>query len=338
MAAKDLLSQDEIDALLSGVDGGDVDIAAADQGPSDGVKTYNFASQDRIVRGRMPTLEMINERFARNLRIRLFNLLRCSPVISVEGIRMIKFGEYVHTLLMPSNLNIIKVKPLRGSALLIFNPKLVYSLVDCFFGGDGRFHTKIEGRDFTATEMRIVRKVVGMSFESLGEAWEPVLPVEFEYVGSEVNPHFANIVSPSEVVVVSTFHIDLEGGSGHLHVTMPYSMVEPIRELLDAGIQSNTVDKDSRWCTLLQEEVKTAEVELRSRLATTEITVGDLINFKAGDVLRMDLSETVLAYIDDVPVFRAKYGVSRGNYALQVDSLLHHSEITPHAIDIGAKL
>ena len=338
MAAKDLLSQDEIDALLSGVDGGDVDIAGADQGPSDGVKTYNFASQDRIVRGRMPTLEMINERFARNLRIRLFNLLRYSPVISVEGIRMIKFGEYVHTLLMPSNLNIIKVKPLRGSALLIFNPKLVYSLVDCFFGGDGRFHTKIEGRDFTATEMRIVRKVVGMSFESLGEAWEPVLPVEFEYVGSEVNPHFANIVSPSEVVVVSTFHIDLEGGSGHLHVTMPYSMVEPIRELLDAGIQSNTVDKDLRWCTLLQEEVKTAEVELRSRLATTEITVGDLINFKAGDVLRMDLPETVLAYIDDVPVFRAKYGVSRGNYALQVDSLLHHSDITPRAIDIGAKL
>lgn len=337
MAAKDLLSQDEIDALLSGVDDGDVDIAAADQGPSDGVKTYNFASQDRIVRGRMPTLEMINERFARNLRIRLFNLLRRSPAISVEGIRMIKFGEYVHTLLMPSNLNIIKVKPLRGSALLIFNPKLVYSLVDCFFGGDGRFHTKIEGRDFTATEMRIVRKVVGMSFESLGEAWEPVLPLEFEYVGSEVNPHFANIVSPSEVVVVSTFHIDLEGGSGHLHVTMPYSMVEPIRELLDAGIQSDTVDKDSRWCTLLQEEVKTAEVELRSRLATTEITVGDLINFKAGDVLRMDLSETVLAYIDDVPVFRAKYGVSRGNYALQVDSLLDHSEITPSAIDIGAK-
>jgi flagellar motor switch protein FliM len=285
----------------------------------------------------MPTLEMINERFARNLRIRLFNMLRRSPVISVEGIQMIKFGEYVHTLLMPSNLNVIKIKPLRGSALLVCNPKLVYSLVDCFFGGDGRFHTKIEGRDFTATEMRIVRKLVGMSFESLTEAWEPVLPLEFEYVGSEVNPHFANIVSPSEVVVVSTFHIDLEGGAGHLHVTMPYSMVEPIRELLDAGIQSDTIEKDARWSTLLQEEVKTAEVELRSRLATTEITVGDLINFKAGDVLRMDLPESVLAFIDDVPIFRAKYGVSRGSYALQVESLVRHSEITPRATDIGAK-
>ncbi len=337
MANKDLLSQDEIDALLSGVDGGDVDIEPIDDGPAGSIKNYNFASQDRIVRGRMPTLEMINERFARNLRIRLFNLLRRSPVISVEGIQMIKFGEYVHTLLMPSNLNVIKIKPLRGSALLVCNPKLVYSLVDCFFGGAGRFHTKIEGRDFTGTEMRIVRKLIDMSFESLSEAWEPVLPLEFEYVNSEVNPHFANIVSPSEVVVISTFHIDLEGGAGHLHVTMPYSMVEPIRELLDAGIQSDTLDKDSRWSSLLQEEVKTAEVELRTRLATTEITVGDLINFKAGDVLRMDLPETVLAFIDDVPVFRAKYGVSRGNYALQVDTLLRHSEITPRGgIDMGA--
>lgn len=338
MGNKDLLSQDEIDALLSGVDGGEVDIAAVDEGTADTAKTYNFASQDRIVRGRMRTLEIINERFARNLRIRLFDLLRRSPVISVEGVKMIKFGEYVQTLLIPSNLNVIKIKPLRGSALLVCNPKLVYSLVDCFFGGDGRFHAKMEGRDFTATEMRIVRKLVTMCFESLTDAWEPVLPLEFEYIGSEVNPHFANIVTPSEVVVISTFHIDLEGGAGHLHVAMPYSMVEPIRDLLDAGIQSDAIDKDARWSTLLQEEVKTAEVELRTRLATTEITVGDLIKFKAGDVLRMDLPETVLAYIDDVPVFRAKYGVSRGNYALQVDTLLRHSEITPRGgIDIGAK-
>jgi flagellar motor switch protein FliM len=337
VATKDILSQDEIDALLSGVDSGDVDIDPVDEGPTDGIKPYNFASQDRIVRGRMPTLEMINERFARNLRIRLFNMLRRSPVISVDGIQMLKFGDYVHTLLMPSNLNVIKIKPLRGSALLVCNPRLVYSLVDCFFGGDGRFHTKIEGRDFTAVEMRIVRKVIEMSFESLNLAWEPVLPLEFEYVGSEVNPHFANIVSPSEVVVISTFHIDLEGGAGHLHVTMPYSMVEPIRELLDAGIQSDTVEKDARWGTLLQEEVKTAAVELRSRLATTEITLGDLVNFKPGDVLRIDLPDFVLAFVEDVPVFRAKYGVSRGNYALQVVDLLRHSEITPRATDIGVR-
>ena len=334
-ANKNLLSQDEIDALLNGVDGGYVDTAPADEGPADGVKNYNFASQDRIVRGRMPTLEMVNERFARNLRIRLFNMLRRSPVISVEGVQMIKFSEYVHTLLMPSNLNVIKIKPLRGSALVVCNPKLVYTMVDCFFGGDGRFHTKIEGRDFTGTEMRIVRKLVDMIFESLSEAWDPVMKLEFEYVNSEVNPHFANIVSPSEVVVVSTFHIDLEAGAGHIHVTMPYSMVEPIRELLDAGVQSDTADKDHRWSALLQEEVRGAPVEIVCTLATAEFTVADLINMQAGDILRMELPDTVLVRVDDVPVFRAKYGVSRGNYALQVTELIHHSELSPRTLDLG---
>lgn len=336
MANTDLLSQAEIDALLSGVDSGDVDTAAADDAPVDGTREYDFGSQDRIVRGRMPTLEMINERFARNLRIKLFTLLRRSPVISVEGVQMLKFGEYVHTLLMPSNLNVIKIKPLRGSALLVCNPKLVYSLVECFFGGDGRFHTKIEGRDFTATEMRIVRKLVDMAFESLSEAWEPVMPLQFEYVNSEVNPHFANIVTPSEVVVVSTFHLDLDGGSGYLHVTMPYSMVEPIRELLDAGASSDTAEKDVRFGQVLQEEVKSAQVEIHSRLATTEITVQDLLNFQPGDILRIDLPETVTAQIDDVPVFRAKYGVSRGNFALQVVSMLRHSELTARSMERGA--
>lgn len=336
MANNDLLSQDEIDALLSGVDSGDVDTAGEDSSAPDGTRGYDFATQDRIVRGRMPTLEMVNERFARNLRIRLFNMLRRSPVISVEGVQMIKFGEYVHTLLMPSNLNVIKIKPLRGSALIVCNPKLVYSLVDCFFGGDGRFHTKIEGRDFTGTEMRIVRKLVDMCFESLTEAWEPVMPMQFEYQGAEINPHFANIVTPSEVVVVSTFHIDLEGGAGYLHVTMPYAMIEPIRDLLDAGIQSDVAEKDGRWSLLLQDEVKSAPIEINSTLATTELTVSDVLAFKPGDVLSFEMPESVMALVEDVPIFRAHYGVSRGNYALKVVEVLRHSQYSPRTMEVGS--
>ncbi len=335
-ANKDLLSQDEIDALLNGVDGGYVDTAPATEAPVDGVKGYNFASQDRIVRGRLPTLEMVNERFARNLRLHLFNMLRRSPMVSVEGVQMIKYGEYVNTLLMPSNLNLIKIKPLRGSALVVCNPKLIYSLVDCFFGGDGRFHTKIEGRDFSGTEMRIVRKLLDMIFDSLSEAWEPLMKLEFEYVNSEVNPHFANIVGASEVVVVSTFHVDLEAGAGRIHVTMPYSMVEPIRELLDAGVPNDTADKDNRWSALLQEEVRGAPVDIISTLATAEFTVADLIKMQAGDILRMELPDAVLARVDGVPVFRAKYGVSRGFYALEVTELIHHSELSPRTVDLGA--
>lgn len=335
MASNDLLSQDEIDALLSGVDSGDVDTAADESVTPDGARAYDFQTQDRIVRGRMPTLEMINERFARNLRIRLFNMLRRSPVISVEGVQMLKFGEYVHTLLMPSNLNVIKIKPLRGSALVVCNPKLVFSLVDCFFGGDGRFHTKIEGRDFTGTEMRIVRRLVEMVFESMHEAWEPVMPVQFEYQGAEINPHFANIVTPSEVVVVSTFHIDLEGGAGYLHITMPYAMIEPIRDMLDAGIQSDVAEKDARWGLLLQDEVKSAPVEISTTLATTDVTVRDVLEFKAGDILSFDMPETLVACVDEVPIFRARYGVSRGNLALKVVEMLRHCELTPRHVELG---
>jgi flagellar motor switch protein FliM len=336
MANSDLLSQEEIDALLSGVDGGDVDTDIDEDTDPGGTTTYDLASQDRIVRGRMPTLEMINERFARNFRISLFNILRRSPVVSVEGVQVLKFGEYVHTLLMPSSLNVVKIPPLRGSALIVFNPKLVFSLVDCFFGGDGRFHTKIEGRDFTGTEMRIVRKVLDIAFEGLKEAWEPVLPIDFQYINSEINPQFANIVSPGEVVVVSSFHVDVEAGAGYLQVAMPYAMVEPIRELLDAGVQNDVSEKDSRWSARLQDEIKTARVRLNSTLTTTEVTLRDIVQMKSGDVIDIEMPETVLARVGEVPVFRAKFGASRGNCALKVVETLRHAEPAGADLDLGS--
>lgn len=318
MASSDLLSQDEIDALLNGVDNGAVSTKADADADTGGVRSYDFTSQDRIVRGRMPTLEMINERFARNFRISLFNMLRRSPVISVEAVRMSKFNEYVHSLFMPSNLNMMKVRPLRGTALIVCNPKLVFALVDNFFGGDGRWHAKIEGREFTATEMRVVHKVLELVFKDLEEAWEPVFRVQFEYVSSEMNPQFANVVSPSEVVVVSSFQIELEGGGGELHVMLPYSMIEPIREILDAGVQSDVSDRDERWINSLREEVRSATVTIESTLAQTEITVRELMALQPGDIIPVDIPEVILAKVEGVPVFRGRLGASRGMCALQV--------------------
>lgn len=336
MANTDLLSQDEIDALLSGVDNGEIETEIEDAADGGAARSYDFSSQDRIVRGRMPTLEMINERLARNLRQSLFNLLRRSPVISVEGVQLSKFGEYVHTLLMPSNLNIVHMRPLKGSALIVCNPKLVFSLVDCFFGGEGRFYNKIEGRDFTITEMRIVRRFLDLVFADLSEAWEPVLPVQFEYMNSEVNPQFANIVTPSEVVVVSTFHIDLEAGSGYMHITLPYGMIEPIRELLDAGMQSDASEKDERWSQIMREEIKSARVNLNATLARTRMSLGDVLDLKPGDIFPVDLPQTVVAKINDVPVFRGVYGASRGRAALKVVETIRHSDLSPPTISLGA--
>jgi flagellar motor switch protein FliM len=314
----DLLSQEEIDALLHGVGSGDID-TDGDAELADGeAQNYDFTSQDRIVRGRMPTLEMINERFARYFRISLFNMLRRTAEISVGGVQMLKFAEYVHSLFVPTSLNLVKVNPLRGTGLFVFDPKLVFIVVDNYFGGDGRFPTKIEGREFTPTEQRVIQRILHQAFDDLVQAWRPVLPISFEYLNSEVNPQFANIVSPTEVVVVSTFHIELEGGGGALHVTLPYAMVEPIRDLLDAGVQSDRSEVDDRWRVAIREEMKGATVELSSVLAETNISMRDLMNLKAGDVIPIDFPEVVTLRAEDIPVFRGRFGVAQGNHAIKI--------------------
>lgn len=318
MAGSDLLSQDEIDALLHGVDDGDVETEKGLRSASGEPEGYDFQSQDRIVRGRMPTLEMINERFARYFRIRLFNFLRRSAEISASGIQMLKFSEYVHSLFVPTNLNIIRIRPLRGTALFVFDPSLVFTIVDSYFGGSGRFHNKVEGREFTATEMRVIRMILDMMFEDLVKAWTPVLNVEYEYVNSEVNPQFANIVSPTEVIVVSTIHIELEAGGGDIHISMPYSMLEPIRELLDAGIQSDRGDTDDRWQKALRSEIKTADIDVSSTLLEKQLTLKDILDFKPGDVIPVEMPERVILESQDIPMFKGKLGVSNGKYAIQI--------------------
>ncbi|HSX65850.1 MAG TPA: flagellar motor switch protein FliM [Pseudoxanthomonas sp.] len=313
----DLLSQDEIDALLHGVDSGAIETEDAPLDPTV-ARTYDFASQDRIVRGRLPTLEMINERFIRTWRIGLFNLLRRSADLSVRGIETIKFGEYLHSLYVPTNLNLIRLKPLRGVGLIVFEPKLVYTVVDNFFGGDGRYPAKIEGREFTQTEMRVIQLLLKQTFADLIDAWAPVMPVDFEYINSEVNPHFANIVSPREYVVVSRFHVELDGGGGDLHITLPYSMLEPIRELLDAGIQSDRVHDDDSFRDSTNDLLRTAHVTLSSVLTEKRINLRDLIKLKVGDILPIELPKSIPVCVEQVPVFTGEFGISNGNNAVKI--------------------
>lgn len=319
---QDLLSQDEIDALLHGVDDGDID-TDADLEPG-AVKAYDLTSQDRIVRGRMPTLEMINERFARYTRISMFNMLRRTADVSVGGIQIQKFGEYVHTLYVPTSLNMVKFRPLRGTALIILDAKLVFKLVDNFFGGDGR-HAKIEGREFTPTELRVVQMVLNQGFIDLSEAWKAVMPINFEYVHSEVNPSLANIVSPSEVVVVSTFHVELDGGGGELHITMPYSMIEPIREVLDAGLQSDSDEQDERWVKALREDVLAAKVDLECDVVRRELPLRDIVDLKAGDVIPIEFPDFHVVTANGVPMFRTQLGQHRGNLALKIKEFVDRS-------------
>ena len=317
----DILSQDEVDALLGGVDNGDVE-TDTDSLLDGEARPFDFNNQERIIRGRLPTLEMINERFARYFRVSFFGLLRKTPEISVNGIQMVKFSEYIQTLFVPTSLSLIKMEPLRGIGLIMLNPKLVFILVDNFFGGDGSIHAKIEGREFTHTELRVIEKVVQMCFVDLVKAWEPVMKVKFDYHNHEVNPHMANIVSPSEVIVVSSFHIELEGGGGDIHIVYPYSMLEPIRTVLDAGVQSDRGDIDERWAVLLKEELLHAKVNIQAIFAEKELKIADLLNFQAGDIIPIDMPEQMMVLAEEMPVMRGQYGEYQGNAAVKIEEII----------------
>ncbi len=318
--ADKFLSQDEVDALLKGVDGdsGD-DKPEADPGA---VRDYNLATQERIVRGRMPTLEIINERFARLVRIELFNFLRRTVEVSVGPVRITKYSDFVRNLMVPTNLNLVQMKPLRGTALMVFDPTLVFLVVDNMFGGDGRFHTRVEGRDFTQTEQRIIQRILNIVFETYSKSWEPVYPVQFEYVRSEMNTQFANIATPNEVIVATTFNVEMGSVSGEMHFCFPYSMIEPIRDMLSSPLQGEVLGADKRWVKLMTQQVQAAEIEIVADLAKTRMQLGDILNMKVGDVIPLNIAESIEAQVDGVPVMLCKYGMFNGQYALRVEKLL----------------
>ncbi|KQQ33430.1 flagellar motor switch protein FliM [Duganella sp. Leaf126] len=322
--ADNFLSQEEVDALLKGVNG-DQDDAQAQEDVA-GVRTYNLATQERIVRGRMPTLEIINERFARLLRVGLFNFLRRSAEVSVGSVRVSKYSEFIRNLVVPTNLNLVHMKPLRGTALMVFDPGLVFLLVDNLFGGDGRFHTRVEGRDFTQTEQRIILRILDIVFEAYTKSWEPVYPVEFEYIRSEMNTQFANIATPNEVVVASTFTVELGSVSGQIHFCMPYSMIEPIRDSLTSSLQGEALEVDKRWIRLMTQQIQIAEVEVVASLGTAKVNFDEILNMRVGDIIPLQIPEFISATVDGVPVMDCSYGVMNGQYALKVEKLLANTD------------
>ena len=322
--ADDILSQEEVDALLRGVTGETEE--TSDDAGGEGVRSYDIGRQERIVRGRMPTLEIINERFARNFRIGLFNLIRRTAEISVGPVSVIKYSEFVRNLIVPTNLNLVHMQPLRGTALFVFDPNLVFLVVDNLFGGDGRYHMRVEGRDFTLAEQRIIRKMLEVVFEEYAKAWEPIFPVSMEYVRSEMNTQFANIATPTEVVVVTTFNIELGTAGGDFHICMPYSMIEPMRDQLTSTMQADRAEADERWVTEMSLQVQDAEVELVAQLGQAAITLRQIMDLKAGDVISLDLPEAVVAEVDGVPLFECLYGQKNGQLALKVERVLQGRE------------
>jgi len=316
-----ILSQDEVDALLQGITG-ETQKLDPEEEYAGGARPYDLASQERIVRGRMPTMEIINERFARNIRLGLFSLVRRSPEVSIGGTKVQKFSAFLREIVVPTNFNIVSVKPLRGSGLIVCDPAIVFSVIDALFGGAGKFQTRIEGRDFSPTELRVILRLLEVITDEFKKAWSGIYPLELEYQRSEMQPQFANIATPSEIVVSTSFTLEIGETSGSIHICIPYSTLEPIRDTLYSTIQGDAGEPDRRWINLMHSQIQAAQVDLVAELATAPATVEQLLSFKPGDFIELDLEPTIEAKVDGVPVFACHYGTSKGHYSLKIDQLL----------------
>jgi flagellar motor switch protein FliM len=321
MAYEPILSQDEVDTLLAGVNG--EQISKPSEAVADTSQPYDLSSPDRVVRRRLQTLELINERFARQMRMVLLNFMRRSADISVGPIRIGRYSDFERNLSVPSNLHMVHMKPLRGTALFAYDPNLVFLVIDSLFGGDGRYHTRVEGRDFTTTEQRIIRTLLDLTLDSYGKSWEPVFPIDFEYIRSEMHTKFASITGGNEIVVVTSFRIEFGATGGDLNVCMPYSMIEPIRDLLTRPIQENKLESiDQRWAKRLSDQVRSADVTLSAEFAQIPSSIRELVSLETGDILPLDIPASVTASVDGVPLMECAYGVINDQHALRVLSLL----------------
>jgi flagellar motor switch protein FliM len=331
-----VLSQSEVDALLAAVSEGDVGggdsggqnngnvqnkAGSAPQKEDKVVVTYDLTSQDRIIRGRLPQLEVIYEKFMRSFRVSLSSALRKIASLTLASTDFLKFGEFINTLPMPTCMSVLRFQKLRGSALLVIESKLAYALVDSFFGGADRPYTKIEGKDFTQIELSIVRKVVDLAIDDLEAAWESVEKIGCSFVRTEVNPQFVGIVPPTDVVIASTFDVELENANGTITIVIPYSTIEPIKQKLSSGFQIESDQTDKKlWTAIIRDQLMETDMNLKVDLGETQISLRDLMNLKVGDVIPLDQDSTgeFDIQVEGVRKFKGYYGIHHGSVAVQV--------------------
>lgn len=316
MTDEKVLSDDEVEALTSAVEEGDV--STQSQANDGEYSVHDFNTQEKIVRTQYPVLSRIHERFSKKLSAGMYSLISVEADISNEEIHVTKFGEYVASLEMPSSISIVRYNPLRGKIFFIMDDDLVFALVENYFGGDCRYKSNIEEREFTLTEQRIIQLFIDMMIENLTDAWTPIINMNIEKVGYEMNPQLFNAASPDDLMVRSDFILKFEEIEGRLTILIPYAVLEPIREQLDLGASRTDDEMDPNWIESLKEELLDAPLELSSTLTETRIKLRDVLNLKAGDVIPVNMPELITLCIEGIPSFHAKYGVSNDKCALKI--------------------
>ncbi len=341
-----VLSQDEVDALLNAVndvdDGGDASGSDDFGGGGDGgfgfddfgdddenIQPYDLTNQDRVIRGRMPILEIIYERFIRQFRVSLSNSLRKISTISMISTDLLKFGEFVNTLPIPSCMCIMRYQELRGPALMVFESKLAYAIIDSYFGGTDRPFTKIEGKEFTAIELSFMRRVMDMAIADLEEAWAPVHRVDIQYIRTEINPQFVGVVPPSDVIIATTFEVEFESASGTVMIVIPYSTIEPIKHKLSSNFQTDNDVVDHVWTKAMKQHITDVDANLVVKLGETQITIGDLVNLQVGDIipLNQETSGEVSIEVEGEKKYKCLIGTYKGNKAVQITGMHDAQEL-----------
>jgi flagellar motor switch protein FliM len=314
-----ILAQDEVDALLRGLSGGSIETASDVPEDDGGIVAFDLANQERIIRGRMPVLEIVNDRFARLCTNALSNAVRKRVELNPISIDMTKFGDFIRSLPVPTSINIFKMDPLRGNAIIVVDARLVFSLVENVFGGAGS-QPKIEGREFTRIEQAVVDRVIKIALDNMEDSWRPVHDVKLELVRSEINPQFAAIVPPSDVVVVITFEVELDTSIGTMIICLPYATIEPIRSKLHASFQTERLEIDHAWVARLKERLLETPVELKIHFGKAQITGNQLLRLQVGDVIVLDtdVEDLLTCTVAGVSKYHGLAGTVKSMKAFQI--------------------
>ena len=321
MGEEEILSQGEVDALLRGVGDGELETGTDEISENiSGVEPFDLITQEKVITGRLPTLNIINQMFCKLFQNTFSKLMRRSVQVSTISTNTIKFGDFQSSLPFPSCLHIFSMDPLRGHGLVVVENKLISAVIDTIFGGTGTQKTEITGRDFSSIEIRMIKSMIISTLKDLEKSWRPVRTLKTNLVRSELNPQFAAIVTPNDIVLVLLFKIEMENISGTLTICLPYTAIEPIIPKLKTEFQSEKMEVDHVWISRLRAKLLATELELVAELGTTTITPQDLMKYKVGDtiILGGDVSDPLLLKVEQIPKFKGFSGVSRGNKAVQL--------------------
>ena len=356
MAEKDVLSQEEIDALLESVD--EPEDAAEEDGPKkaegdskeeeyvsekteadkiaeeaaaefagksedleaegEEVKTFKFTGQEKIIKGQLPVLDKIYDRAVRLFMVEIYNLTSKEFETNQEPLIVTKHRDFMMSLPNPSLMTLYKFQPLRGKGFILFDSTFIYDLVDYYFGGSSQFYAQKIRTDYTATELRVMDIIQQKAIEDLMQAWTPIIALNITKHSEETNPQLVNIAEPEEMLLISRFTVNFGKEEGSFYFVIPYSMVEPIKQQLELGASRSDDEIDPNWIKLLIEELMDVELTISSAMARTEGSLENVTSWKVGDFIPMETNEIVTLDIEGIPSFTATSGSSNDKRALQI--------------------